>query len=92
MVRDGEIACKRWKDPANCIRRFAQLLGAAAETAMIRLGSEVKRNIFRLSLQGYNIVEISERLGYYERGVERVRAEIRSLLEAMMVDDRPAYN
>jgi uncharacterized small protein (DUF1192 family) len=42
-----------------------------------------------LSLQGYNVVEISDRIGYYERGVERVRAEIRALLNAMMEDDRP---
>jgi RNA polymerase sigma factor (sigma-70 family) len=65
--------------------RFAE----TTETVMNRLGTEVKRNIFRLSLQGYSVVEISERLGYYERGVERVRAEIRSLLQAMIADDRP---
>jgi transposase-like protein len=53
---------------------------------MKRLGTEVKRRIFELSLQGYSVVEISARAGYYERGVERVRAEIRSLLHAMMAD------
>jgi hypothetical protein len=57
---------------------------------MSRLGTEIKCNVFRLSLQGYNIAEISEQLRYYERGVERVRAEIRSLLETMMADDHPA--
>jgi len=45
----------------------------------------------RLTLHTHNIVAISERLRYYERGVERVRAEIRALLEARMVDDRPAH-
>jgi hypothetical protein len=39
--------------------------------------------------QDYTIVEISERLGYYQSGVERVRAAIRALLQAMMADDRP---
>jgi DNA-directed RNA polymerase specialized sigma24 family protein len=68
----------------------AALFAEATETVMSRLGSEVKRNIFRLSLQGYSIMEVSERLGYYERGVERVRAEIRSLLQAMMADDCPS--
>jgi uncharacterized small protein (DUF1192 family) len=53
---------------------------------MKRLGTEVKRRIFELSLQGYSVVEISARAGYYERGVERVRAEIRALLHAMMAD------
>jgi hypothetical protein len=43
-----------------------------------------------LSLQGYNIAEISERLRYYERGVELVRPEIRSMLEAMMADHHPS--
>ncbi|HEY7156921.1 MAG TPA: ECF-type sigma factor [Gemmataceae bacterium] len=65
--------------------RFAE----TAETVMNRLGTEIKRDIFRLSLQGYSVVEISERVRYYERGVERVRAEIRTLLQAMMADDRP---
>ena len=58
------------------------------ETVMKRLGNEVKRTIFRLSLQGYSVMEISKQVGYYERGVQRVRAEIRSLLQAMMADDR----
>jgi DNA-directed RNA polymerase specialized sigma24 family protein len=69
----------------------AVLFAEAAETVMSRLGSEMKRNVFRLSLQGYNIVEISEQLRYYERGVERVRAEIRTLLQTMMTDDLPAH-
>jgi RNA polymerase sigma-70 factor, ECF subfamily len=67
----------------------AALLADTAETIMHRLGTDTKRRIFELSLQGYNVVEISDRIGYYERGVERVRAEIRALLNAMMEDDRP---
>ncbi|HWG47220.1 MAG TPA: hypothetical protein VN688_30945 [Gemmataceae bacterium] len=68
---------------------FTELpVGDTTEAAMNRLGTEVKRRIFELSLQGYSIVEISAKVGYYERGVERVRAEIRSGLEAMMTDDR----
>jgi DNA-directed RNA polymerase specialized sigma24 family protein len=65
----------------------AAILADTAEAVMKHLSSDTKRRIFELSLQGYNVVEISERVRYYERGVERVRAEIRSLLEAMM-DDR----
>ncbi|HEY7427967.1 MAG TPA: ECF-type sigma factor [Gemmataceae bacterium] len=68
----------------------AVLFAEATETVMKRLGTETKRDIFRLSLQGYNIAEISKWVGYYERGVERVRAEIRSMLQAMMAEDRPS--
>lgn len=56
---------------------------------MNRLGTEVKRRIFELSLPGYTSLEISERLGYDESGVERVRAAIRELSPAMMADARP---
>jgi RNA polymerase sigma-70 factor (ECF subfamily) len=55
-----------------------------AEQVMRRLGSDRKRKIFELSLQGYSIAEISNQVGYYERGVERVRAQIRQLLEEML--------
>jgi RNA polymerase sigma-70 factor (ECF subfamily) len=67
----------------------AAMLADTAETVMSRLGTEVKRRIFELSLQGYGVVEISDRVGYYERGVERVRAEIRALLQKMMDEDHP---
>ncbi|MGH7169084.1 MAG: RNA polymerase sigma factor [Gemmataceae bacterium] len=67
----------------------AALLVDAVERLMRRLRTEVKQRILELSLKGYSVVEISEQLGYYERGVERVRAEIRALLKAMMADDRP---
>ena len=62
----------------------ANMLAEAAETVMKRLGSDVKRRIFELSLQGYGVVEISEQARYYERGVERIRAEIRALLQTMI--------
>lgn len=68
----------------------AALLADTAETVMNRLGSDTKRRIFELSLQGCNIVEISRQVGYYERGVERVRAEIRTLLHAMMNSEQGA--
>jgi hypothetical protein len=42
-----------------------------------------------LSLQDDTTLENSERLGYDERGVERVRAAIRALFQALMADDRP---
>ncbi len=45
-----------------------------------RLGSPRKQQILDLSLAGHSIAEISTQLGYYERGVERVRAEIKELL------------
>lgn len=67
----------------------ASILAEAAETVMKRLGNDVKRRIFELSLQGYSVVEISEQVGYYERGVERVRAEIRTLLQAMINEGSP---
>jgi RNA polymerase sigma-70 factor (ECF subfamily) len=59
----------------------AAMLNDLVERLMTRLSSERKRRIFDLSLQGYSIAEISAEVGYYERGVERVRAEIRHLLE-----------
>ncbi|HEY7424900.1 MAG TPA: ECF-type sigma factor [Gemmataceae bacterium] len=67
----------------------AAMLADTAEMVMKRLSSDIKRRIFELSLQGFNIVEISQQTGYYERGVERVRAEIRTLLRAMMDDEHP---
>lgn len=66
----------------------AALLADTAAMVMKRLGSDIKRRIFELSLQGHNIVEISKQVGYYERGVERVRAEIRTLLHTMMSGER----
>jgi RNA polymerase sigma-70 factor (ECF subfamily) len=50
---------------------------------MARLGSPLKRQIFELSLQGYSVAEISERVHFYERGVERVRAEVKAALQQL---------
>jgi RNA polymerase sigma-70 factor (ECF subfamily) len=70
----------------------AAMLNDLVELLMSRLSSDRKRRIFDLSLQGYSIAEISAEVGYYERGVERVRAEIRQLLEEQLtlsVEDLP---
>jgi RNA polymerase sigma-70 factor (ECF subfamily) len=48
------------------------------------LNSERKRQILDLTLQGYSVAEISDRVGFYERGVERVRAEIRQRLQELL--------
>jgi RNA polymerase sigma-70 factor (ECF subfamily) len=60
------------------------LLADTAEQVMARLGTARKRAIFELSLQGYTVPEISARVGFYERGVERVRAEVRRVLERQL--------
>jgi DNA-directed RNA polymerase specialized sigma24 family protein len=48
------------------------------------LGSDRKRQVLDLTLQGYSVAEISHRVGYYERGVERARAEARRRLQQML--------
>jgi RNA polymerase sigma-70 factor (ECF subfamily) len=61
----------------------AALLAEAVEHVAGRLDSPLKRQIFELSLQGYSVAEIAQQTQYYERGVERVRAKIRRLLEQL---------
>lgn len=61
----------------------AALLAETVEEIMRRLPGEKERQVFELSLQGYSISEISEKVGHYERGVERIRAEVKKLLEEM---------
>jgi len=68
----------------------AALLAEAVEVVMNRLGTDTKRRVFELSLQGYSVAEISDQVGYYERGVERARAEARALLVGMMHDESPS--
>ncbi len=58
-------------------------LADTVEAVAARLGSPLKRQVFEMSLQGYAVAEIAEALGYYERGVERVRAEARRALEEL---------
>ena len=62
----------------------AALLVETTEGIMHHLGNDRDRRIFELSLQGYSIPDISAMVGYYERGVERVRAKVKIRLEAML--------
>ena len=62
----------------------AALLAETTEATMRHLRGPKDRQIFELSLQGYSIPEISARVGHYERGVERVRARVKKLLEEML--------
>jgi RNA polymerase sigma-70 factor, ECF subfamily len=59
------------------------VLGETIDWLCRELGSPRKQQILDLSLAGYSVAEISSRLGYYERGIERVRAEIRDLLQQL---------
>jgi RNA polymerase sigma-70 factor (ECF subfamily) len=60
------------------------MLAETAEQVMRQLATPLKRHIFELSLQGYSVPEISDRVGHYERGVARVRAEIKARLKAQV--------
>jgi RNA polymerase sigma-70 factor (ECF subfamily) len=62
----------------------AALLAETTEEIMRRLQSDKERQILELSLQGHSVPEISAKVGHYERGVERVRAKVKKLLEAML--------
>ncbi len=62
----------------------AAMLAEVVAYVLGRLATEPKRRIFEMSLQGHSIADISTALGYYERGVERVRAEIQQLLEGLL--------
>jgi RNA polymerase sigma-70 factor (ECF subfamily) len=64
----------------------AALLADAIEHIAAQLSSPLKRQIFELSLQGYSVAEIAEQTRYYERGVERVRAEVHRLVEQLHDD------
>jgi RNA polymerase sigma-70 factor (ECF subfamily) len=50
---------------------------------LFRSLDELERPILELSLQGYSVTEISERLGRAERSVRRLRERIRRRLERM---------
>jgi RNA polymerase sigma factor (sigma-70 family) len=56
------------------------MLTDIVEQVLTRLDSPVQRRVFELSLQGYTVAEIAAELRYYERGVERARAQARSIL------------
>src|SRR5262249_17660290 len=64
----------------------AALLADTVEQVYNRLASPIKRRVFELTLQGWSVAAIADELGYYERGVERARAEIRSLLRQLSAD------
>jgi RNA polymerase sigma-70 factor, ECF subfamily len=61
----------------------AACLTDTVREVMARLASPLKRQVFELTLQGFSPPEIARQLSYYERGVLRVRAEIRSLLAGL---------
>ncbi len=62
----------------------AALLAETTEAILRTLKSDKDRRIFELSLQGYSVPEISEMVGHYERGVERVRGKVKKLLHGML--------
>ena len=49
-----------------------------------RLTNPIHQRILDLTLEGFSVGEISERLNYYDRGVERGRARIRELLRSIL--------
>jgi RNA polymerase sigma-70 factor (ECF subfamily) len=59
----------------------AAILTETTGEIMRSLRTDKERQIFELSLQGYSIAEISNFTCHYERGVERVRNKIRTMLE-----------
>jgi RNA polymerase sigma-70 factor (ECF subfamily) len=58
----------------------AALLAETVEGVMAELRTPLKRRVLEMSLQGHSVAEIARELHYYERGVERARAEARALL------------
>jgi RNA polymerase sigma-70 factor (ECF subfamily) len=56
------------------------------EQVVARLGKPLKRRVFELSLQGYSVQEIAEQVNYYERGVERIRAEVRQIASELLAE------
>jgi DNA-directed RNA polymerase specialized sigma24 family protein len=61
----------------------AAMLAEAVQRVEGQLTSPLKRQIFEMSLQGHAVADIARELQYYERGVERARAEIRRLIEQL---------
>ena len=62
------------------------MLADTVEQVMGRLDSPLKRRVFEMSLQGYGVPEIGATLGYYERGVLRTRAEVRTILQELTAE------
>ncbi|HYT93063.1 MAG TPA: ECF-type sigma factor [Gemmataceae bacterium] len=78
---DEESAVPQQREPGP---EEAAILADTVEHVAGQLSSPLKRQIFDLSLQGHSIAEIAEQTQYYERGVERVRAEIHRLVEQLL--------
>ena len=62
----------------------AAILTETTEEIMRALRSDKERRVFELSLQGFSVAEISDMVGHYERGVERIRAKVKRMLEAKL--------
>src|SRR5262245_17475485 len=58
----------------------AACLGELVQEVMARLTTPLKRRVFEMSLQGCSTAEIAAELNYYERGVERIRTEVKAAL------------
>jgi RNA polymerase sigma-70 factor (ECF subfamily) len=67
----------------------AVMLAETVEQLMDGL-DERERDVLALSLQGYSVPEISEKLGRAERTVRRVRERVKGRLERMLESDREA--
>ena len=77
---EGRAASADEPSSAQATAEELAVLRETIEWLCQELGSERKQQILELSLAGHGVAEISSRLGYYERGIERVRAEIKELL------------
>lgn len=83
--REGGAACDAASAPTpEPTPEEAAILLETLEGLRGGLNSERKRQILDLTLQGYAVADISESVSYYERGVERIRAEIRRRLTEML--------
>jgi len=82
-VEDDSAVCEALADDPTPTE--AAMLADTTELVMRRLSTDKKRRIFELSLQGYSVHEISTMVQHYERGVERVRREIKEILRDMLL-------
>jgi hypothetical protein len=71
----GPLLAVAWRELPGALRRKLDL-----EDVL----QSVFRCFFELSLRGHTVTEISSQTGFYERGVERVRAEIKNLLLTLL--------
>lgn len=52
----------------------------ATQRLLENCSRDLDRRVVELSLQGYSVREISDQIGHYERGVERIRKNARNFL------------